>query len=92
MERALLLVTDDLTLLYLGAAGPMLKAFPESLVGRSCTGVVPLLPWKQETFHLQIQDLKSSIASIKCWLPRGSVLGPILFSVYMLLRGMPFGN
>lgn len=42
---------------------------------------------ENRTFFVSIQGFKSSMVSITCGLPQGSILGPILFSLYMLPLG-----
>ena len=46
--------------------------------------MVFLLPYR-ETF--QYDDLVSSLAHMSCGVPQGLILGPILFSLYMLPLG-----
>lgn len=38
-------------------------------------------------FSVMIGDLSSSVASLSCGVPQGSILGPILFCLYMLPLG-----
>ncbi len=42
---------------------------------------------ENRNFFVSIQDFNSSTAKITCGLPQGSILGPILFSLYMLPLG-----
>jgi len=58
---------------YVGIHGTALKWFMSYLSNR--------------TFSMMIGDLSSSCASLSCGVPQGSILGPILFSLYMLPLG-----
>ena len=70
--------TADLAILsrleqYAGIRGAALQWFRSYLANRS--------------FSVMIGDLCSSQASLSCGVPQGSILGPILFSLYMLPLG-----
>lgn len=58
---------------YVGIRGTALKWFESYLSGR--------------TFSVMVGDLSSSSAPLSCGVPQGSILGPILFSLYMLPLG-----
>lgn len=58
---------------YIGIQATVLKWFTSYLSGR--------------TFSVMVGDLSSSSASLSCGVPQGSILGPILFSMYMLPLG-----
>ena len=58
---------------YVGIHGTALKWFTSYLSSR--------------TFSVMVGDLSSSIAPLSCGVPQGSILGPILFSLYMLPLG-----
>ena len=63
---------------YAGIRGTALQWFRSYLANRS--------------FSVMIGDLFSSQASLSCWVPQGSILGPILFSLYMLPLGSIIKN
>ena len=58
---------------YVGIHGTALKWFTSYLSSR--------------TFSVMVADLSSSSAPLSCGVPQGSILGPILFSLYMLPLG-----
>ncbi len=58
---------------YVGICGTALQWFMSYLSNRS--------------FSVMIGDLCSSYASLPCGMPQGSILGPILFSLYILPLG-----
>ena len=58
---------------YVGIRGTALQWFSSYLADR--------------TFSVMIGELCSSHASLSCGVPQGSILGPILFSLYMLPLG-----
>uniref|UniRef100_A0A671US34 Reverse transcriptase domain-containing protein n=1 Tax=Sparus aurata TaxID=8175 RepID=A0A671US34_SPAAU len=58
---------------YVGIHGTELKWFTSYLSSR--------------TFSVMVGDLSSSSAPLSCGVPQGSILGPILFSLYMLPLG-----
>ncbi len=55
---------------WTGITGTALDWFPSYLSDRSCS--------------VAIDDYVSSSAQVMCGVPQGSILGPILFSLYML--------
>ena len=58
---------------YVGIHGTALKWFTSYLSSR--------------TFSVMVADLSSPSAPLSCGVPQGSILGPILFSLYMLPLG-----
>lgn len=58
---------------HVGIQGPVLKWFSSYLKTRS--------------FSVMIGDLSSSCAPLSCGVPQGSILGPLLFTLYLLPLG-----
>ena len=61
---------------YAGISGAALKLLQSYLTNRS--------------FSVKLGEFSSSMAPLTCGVPRGSVLGSLLFSVYMLPHGSIF--
>ena len=59
----------------------------------SCIGITgAALSWfesylKGRTQHVAIKNVQSSMTKLKCGVPQGSVLGPVLFTTYLLPLG-----
>ena len=43
--------------------------------------------WKGCTQHIVIKNVQSSMTKLKCGVPQGSVLGPVLFTTYLIPLG-----
>ena len=79
-ERLSILVFLDLSTVFDTADHTILLSHLEKWVGIS--GTVSYLT--DRTFCVGIIESRSSTSRMDCGVPQGSVLGPILFTIYML--------
>uniref|UniRef100_A0A3B1JMG1 Reverse transcriptase domain-containing protein n=1 Tax=Astyanax mexicanus TaxID=7994 RepID=A0A3B1JMG1_ASTMX len=89
-ESALLKVTNDLLLTVDSGKGAILMLLDLKKQWVGLQGVA--LKWFKSyledwTFSVNLANCYSSSADVRCGVPQGSILGPILFSLYMLLLG-----
>ena len=87
-KKSVILVLLDLSAAFDTVDHDRLLAVLNSRIG--ITGAA--LCWfesylKGRTQHVAIKNVKSSMTKLKCGVPQGSVLGPVLFTTYLLPLG-----
>ena len=87
-KKSVILVLLDLSAAFDTVDHDRLLAVLNSRIG--ITGAA--LSWfesylKGRTQHVAIKNVKSSMTKLKCGVPQGSVLGPVLFTTYLLPLG-----
>ena len=87
-KKSVILVLLDLSAAFDTVDHDRLLAVLNSRIG--ITGAA--LSWfesylKGRTQHVAIKNVQSSVTKLKCGVPQGSVMGPVLFTTYLLPLG-----